>query len=100
MITVLAVLEAQEGKENEFEEALRVMVRHVQQEEGTLTYILHRAKDNPAKFMVYEKYRDEEAFAHHGATPHMAELFGKIGPLMAGEPSIVMYDELVAKSSS
>jgi len=97
MITVLAVLETQEGKEKEFEEALRIMVRNVNQEEGTLAYILHRAKDNPAKFMVYEKYKDEEAFAYHGTTPHMAELFEKIGPLMAGEPSIAMYEELVAK---
>ena len=97
MVIVLAVLKSQAGKENEFEEALKVMVSNVQQEEGTLAYILHRAKDNPSIFMVYEKYTDDDAFAYHGATPHMAELFEKIGPLMAEEPSIVMYEEIAAK---
>ena len=96
MIVVLAVLEAQAGKEKEFEDALRAMIPQVQNEDGTLTYILHRAKDNPAKFMFYEKYKDDEAFAYHGSTPYIAELFGKIGPLFAAEPSIVTYEILAA----
>ena len=96
MIIVLAILEAQAGKEKEFEDALRAMIPKVQDEQGTLAYILHRATDNPAKFMFYEKYKDEEAFAYHGSTPYIAELFAKIGPLFAGEPSVVTYEVLAA----
>ena len=93
---LVAVLEAQAGKEKEMEEALRAVVPKVKAEEGTLAYSLHRAKDNPAKFMFYEKYKDEEAMAYHGSTPYLAELFVTIGPMLAGEPVISMYEELAS----
>ena len=97
MITVVAVLEAQEGKEEEMETALMAMIPKVRSEEGTLSYVLHRAQNKPGKFLVYEKYEDEEAFAHHSSTPYIKELFNKVGPLLAGSPDIEMYDELAAK---
>jgi len=97
MIVVVAVLKAQEGKEGEMEEALRAMIPKVQPEEGTLAYILHRAQGEPGKFLFYEKYKDKAAFEYHGSTQHIKELFGKIGPMLAGEPSIEMYEELAAK---
>jgi len=97
MIVVVAVLKTQAGKEKEMEDALRGMIPKVQSEEGTLAYILHRAQNEPGTFLFYEKYKDKAAFDHHGSTPHIQELFGKIGPLLAGEPSIEMYEELAAK---
>jgi len=38
MITLVAVLEAQEGKEKDVENALMEMIPKVQSEEGTLAY--------------------------------------------------------------
>ena len=97
MIIVSAVLEAQAGKENDMERALKDFMPKVQSEEGTIAYILHRSKGNPAKFMVYEKYVDEAALAYHGSTDYFKELFDKVGPMLAGAPSIEIYDELAAK---
>jgi quinol monooxygenase YgiN len=97
MIVVAAVLKAQAGKEREMEDALRAMIPKVQSEEGTLAYVLHRAQNEPGKFLFYEKYKDKAAFDHHGSTPYIKELFGKIGPLLDGKPSIEMYEELAAK---
>jgi len=97
MIGVVAILEAQAGKEKDFEDALRVMVPKVEAEEGTLAYILHKAPDNPAKFLFYELYQDAAAFDAHSSTPYIVELFGTIGPMLAGEPVIEMYDVLAAK---
>ncbi|OIP35731.1 MAG: antibiotic biosynthesis monooxygenase [Deltaproteobacteria bacterium CG12_big_fil_rev_8_21_14_0_65_43_10] len=97
MIVVVAFLKAQAGKEREMEDALRAMIPKVQSEEGTLAYVLHRAQNEPGKFLFYEKYKDKAAFDHHGSTSHIQELFGKIGPLLDGKPSIEMYEELAAK---
>ncbi|MDY7034019.1 MAG: putative quinol monooxygenase [Thermodesulfobacteriota bacterium] len=97
MIVVSAVIKAQAGKEKEMEDALKSMIPKVQSEEGTLAYVLHRALNDPTKFFFYEKYKDQAAFDFHGSTPHIAELFGKIGPLLDGQPTIDMYEELAAK---
>lgn len=94
---VVAVLKAQAGKEKEMEEALRAMIPKVQSEEGTIAYILHRAQNELGKFLFYEKYRDKAAFDIHSSTPYFQELFGKIGPLLEGQPSVEMYEELAGK---
>ncbi len=97
MIIVSAVLEAQTGSEEDMERILMDFIPKVQSEEGTLAYILHRSKGNPAKFMVYEKYVDEAALAYHGSTEYFKELFDRVGPMLAGAPSIEIYEELAAK---
>lgn len=98
MIVLVAGFEAQAGKEKEMEEVLKSVFPHVQSEQGTLTYVLHRAKNNPGKFLFYEKYKDETALALHGAAPYILDLFPKVGPLMAGEPTMEMYEVIAAKA--
>ena len=98
MIVVVAILEAQPGKEKELEDALKAVVPNTQAEEGTLAYILHRSQGNPGKFLFYEKYTGEEAFLTHGAAPYLAELFVKVTPLLAGDPVIETYEELASKN--
>ena len=97
MIVVTAKIKAKKGSEKGLEAAFRKMVADVESEDGTLMYTLHRSQKDPCVFMFYEKYRDDDAFAFHGSTPYIAELFGKISPLLAGEPSIVTYEVLGAK---
>jgi quinol monooxygenase YgiN len=94
MLIVVAVLKAKEGKEKEMEEALKKVVPQVAAEEGTLMYALHRAKKDPTKFLFYEKYKDKEALNAHSSTTYFMELFGTIGPLLDGNPSIDIYEEL------
>jgi quinol monooxygenase YgiN len=76
------------------EEALRDMVGKVAQEQGTLTYTLHRAQNDPNVFLFYEKYADGAAFEAHCSTPYFKELFGALKSLLDGAPEIEMYDEL------
>jgi quinol monooxygenase YgiN len=96
MLTVVAVMKAQVGKEAEMEKALRDMIPKVEAEEGTLGYALHRMKKQPQKFLMYEKYSDKEALNLHSSSPHFAELFGKIAPLLDGDPVIEVYEELAS----
>ncbi len=97
MLVVVAVFEAQAGKETELEDALKAAVPNTQAEEGTLIYVLHRAQNHPGKFLFYEKYTDEEAFLIHGAAPYLAELIVNVTPLIAGDPVVELYEELAAK---
>jgi quinol monooxygenase YgiN len=96
MLVVVAVMKAKAGSEQEMEKALRDMIPMVETEEGTMVYTLHRTKKDPQKFLMYEKYRDKEAFKYHSSTPYFAELFGKIAPLLDGDPAIDIYEELTA----
>jgi len=96
---VVAKLKACSGKELEMENALREMISKVEQEEGTLAYTLHRATNDPTVFLFYEKYKDKAAFEYHSSTPYFQELFAAIGPILDGQPSIEMYEELAAITS-
>jgi quinol monooxygenase YgiN len=91
---VVAKLKAKVGEEANMEDALRGMVTKVAQEEGTLTYTLHRAQQDPSVFLFYEKYRDAAALKTHSSTPYFKELFGALKPMLDGAPEIEMYDEL------
>jgi quinol monooxygenase YgiN len=91
---VVAKLKAKEGGAGEMEKALTDMVAKVEKEEGTLVYTLHRHKKDPTVFLVYEKYKNKEAFKYHSSTSHMKQLFSILQPLLAGEPAIEIYDEI------
>ncbi|MDD5223582.1 MAG: putative quinol monooxygenase [bacterium] len=97
MITVIAILKAQEGKAKEMETAIRAYLPKVQKENGTVAYILHRSQMDPGKFLFYEKYQDTEALAAHGQSQEFQDLFAKVGPLLAEQPSIEMYEEVAKK---
>jgi quinol monooxygenase YgiN len=94
MLVVVAVMKAKAGKEQEVEKALKEMVPKVEAETDTLIYTLHRAKKEPGKFLMYEKYTGKEALAQHSSTPYFMELFSKIGPMLDGAPVIDIYEDL------
>ena len=91
---VVAKLKAKKGEEEKMEAALRDMVAKVAPEQGTLTYTLHRAQNDPNVFLFYEKYEDGAALKAHSSTPYFKELFGELKSLFDGAPEIEMYDEL------
>lgn len=95
MIVVLAIVKAKAGMEKDLENALRDMISKVESESGTLAYTLHRAKNDPTQFFVYEKYLNDEAFSKHISTPYFAQVSEKVGSLLDGAPVLDMYEELV-----
>lgn len=97
MITVVAILKAQEGKAKEMETAIRAYLPRVKKEKGTLAYVLHRSQMDPGKFLFYEKYQDSEALAAHGQSQEFQDLFAQVGPLLAEQPVIEMYEEVAKK---
>ena len=98
MITVIAKLTVQEGKEDEFKAAGAEMVAAVKANEAgrTLAYTLTQSQKAPSEFYFVERYADADAVSDHGKTPHMAAFGGKIGGMLAGRPEIIRVDEVAS----
>lgn len=95
MITVVAKLKAQEGKEAELEAALTEMVEAVSANEPDVpTYSLHVADDDPTLYLFYEQYDSADAQQAHGQTDHMKALGAALGGLLDGRPEIGRYTQV------
>jgi quinol monooxygenase YgiN len=93
MQTIVARFKVIPGKEAEAEEAMKTMAAAVEAgEPGALTYIFHKNSREPLEITVFEVYRDDEAFAAHGASPHMGAFRGYFGTLF--DPSTVKIERL------
>jgi quinol monooxygenase YgiN len=93
VLSVIATLRVKEGKEEETRAFLKELASGVRENEPeTVAYVCHQRKDDPRSFIVYEKYKSEEAFRTHGANlaQHGARFIG----LLEGRPEIVMLEEL------
>lgn len=94
MIVVKAIVKAQPGKEQELQKLLEDFIPKVNTEDGTITYTLHRAQEDPCRFFFYEKYRDQQACNDHMATSYLQDLLKKIDGLLADAPCVEMFDEV------
>jgi quinol monooxygenase YgiN len=93
MPSVIATIKVKEDKIEEAKKLFAQLSAGVLADEpGTLAYIPHQRKDQPATFIFYEKYQDMEAFKAHGA--NLAKKGKEFAGVMAGPPEIVMVDEL------
>jgi quinol monooxygenase YgiN len=95
MLTVVAKLTAAPGKEEQLKETLTKMVAAVKANEKgpVVQYSVHVSNDDPATFLFYEQYKDEDAVKAHGTTEHMGALNQAIrdGQLLGGRPTIERF---------
>ena len=88
LLTVVASMRANPGKEQALREALEALVDPTVKEDGYVNYDLHQAVDDPAVFFFYENWESGEALDAHLATPHLVDFIGKMGDLLDGELKI------------
>ena len=98
MITIVAKLQANAGKEDELRAVLTEMVGNVKKHEAGAvpTYSLHTSDTDPTLFLFYETYRDADAATAHNTTDHMKAMGGKLGGLLAGRPVIERYTRIAS----
>jgi len=65
-------------------EAIKTMVAASRAEDGCHTYTFAQDLSDPDSIIIYERWRDQDALAAHGASAHMAE-FQKV---MAANPPV------------
>lgn len=52
-------------------------------EPGNIRFDVLRMNDDPARFFLYEVYKDDESFRAHQRTPHYLKWKERVAPMMA-----------------
>jgi len=92
MMSLVAKLTVQEGKEQDFIDAMKDVVPAVREEPGNNAYIMNRSKENPRLFVFYEEYTDQTAFDAHRR--HLGELGVDLRAILDGAPVLEFYEKI------
>ncbi|WP_034827123.1 putative quinol monooxygenase [Hyphomonas pacifica] len=93
MIGVVAKLNIQDGKQDEFEQVAKDLMAKVKANEpGCLTYQLYKSKKNANGYIFMEQYANKEALEAHGKTDYFRAAGAKMGGCLAGAPDVQYYD--------
>lgn len=94
MIGVIATLKAKEGQGKELLAILKTLAVQVsEKEDGCLQYDPFVAVDDPDTIVMIERYTNQEALDAHGQTEYFKEASPRMGPFMAGRPTIQILAE-------
>lgn len=94
-MTVLVVTwMAVRGQENEVASIFSRLAAEARKEPGCLMFIVHRHKTNPARFLVYEQYRDEAALEAHRDSAHYRGYVQKRLPALGVRVEGELYEPL------
>lgn len=92
---LLALLEAKPGKEKEVEEFLKSAQPLAAREAGTTTW--YAVKLGPAKFGIFDTFKDEDGRNAHLSGEIAKALMAKASELLAKPPQIEKLDILASK---
>ena len=82
---LVARLTARDGEQDRAADLIGRLVEATRAEPGNVHYIPHRDPEDPRVFLMYEQYRDKDAFEEHGQTEHFQAIaVGELFPLMEG----------------
>ncbi len=73
MIVLAVVWVAKPGHEEKVASVFRKLETESRKEPGCLMYNVHRLKDDPARFFIYEQYRDDAALQAHRESLHFQQ---------------------------
>lgn len=77
MIVLSVTWVAKNGHEEEVAQLFAKLTAETRKEPGCLMFVVHRHKDDPRRFFIYEQYRDEAALEAHRNTPHFLQFARK-----------------------
>jgi quinol monooxygenase YgiN len=91
--TFIATLGIKQGKEAEFERLQKELsdLTHAN-EPGTLVYDVIKSRDEPRKYVVYARFKDEAAFQAHQASTFHDRLVPPIMACVEGDMDLKMLD--------
>ncbi len=95
-LAILALLHAKAGKEKEAEEFLKSAQPLAVEETGTTTW--YAVKLGPAKFGIFDTFRDEAGRKAHLSGAIAKALFARAEELFAEPPQVEMLEILAAKA--
>ena len=93
-VTVLALLRAKPGLEEEVKRELMALQGPTRSEEGCINYDLHQSKEDPSRFMFYENWKSQEDLDKHLQMPYLTAFREKAGDLLA-EPTRITLHKMI-----
>ena len=96
IVHVIAIFQAETGKEDEMEKALLELIEPTRGEPGCIRYDLVRSlkAENPVEFAFVEEGESEAALDAHGQMPYIQGLRPRIRDLMAAPPRVIRYRQV------
>ncbi|MBC8049304.1 MAG: antibiotic biosynthesis monooxygenase [Chitinophagales bacterium] len=82
-LTLIAQLEAKNGRENKLEQVLQALVVPTMAEPGCMNYDLYRDNENPRKFALHENWQNESLWQKHMKSAHMTKFQSVTDELVA-----------------
>jgi quinol monooxygenase YgiN len=94
MITVVARLQAREGREAELRQAFGDATGPTHDEPGCIVYALHSSADDATRFLLVECWATKEAYDVHVQTPYVAALIARLNELVVLPLEVETYSPL------
>jgi quinol monooxygenase YgiN len=92
MIVVMGTIELAAGDIDRLAGDIAKQMAATQAEDGCEQYVFSRDVTSPDTLLISERWRDGDALAAHGKTPHMAEFNKAIGKATIKKISVKAYD--------
>lgn len=94
MIVLAVTWQAKPAKEKEAADILAKLTVEARREPGCVMFQVHRHREKPGLFFIYEQYKDDTALEAHRKTPHFLEFARKQLPAVADRLQGDLYDPL------
>lgn len=92
--TVLAIVEAKEGKEDALKAALLSVVEPSRAEATNIEYKLHQDQNNPRQFFLYENWTSKEDHALQFEKPYIKAFIEKTSDMLAKPYQVIFGNQL------
>jgi quinol monooxygenase YgiN len=83
-VTYFVRMIAEEGRSEEVHDTLLTNPAIAGEEPGGVVFALHRSKDDPNEFWIYETWENEELVGAHESSVAFLEYREKLRPLLRG----------------
>lgn len=93
-IVVVAEMTAQPGKAEALRRVIEAAIPPTRAEQGNVVFRLHEDRRTPGHFVLYARFRDQEAIQVHFRTPHFKTLMEQVTSLADGGAKIVLLRAL------
>ena len=90
-VTVVALIKAQEGKEELVRNELQGLIPTTLDEPGCINYDLHESADRPGLFMFHENWETKKHLEDHLARPHLQAFLAKSEELVADPVQVTLW---------
>lgn len=90
-VVLIAEFTAHQGQERIVADLLAGLAANVRQEPGNIAFDCYQRADDPCRFVVYEIYRDQQAFEAHIAADHGAVFNKRLTQLIVEPHSMLTF---------